>query len=280
MAYRTILVNLLNNKRAESVMPVAASLARRNEAHLIGLFVVPPLRVYPVSGFEVTSEMFEAHTKFYEEEINRTKAVFERFSEGDGFVSEWCTVGTKNGDGETSLMEMARAVDLVVVSQPEEDIDDYDYTESAVRLVMESARPVLFVPYAGKFDEVGKSVMVAWNGSREATRAVFDALPILRDAENVRLLTADPKQDEGEEASFATVPLAETLSRHGVKCESGLTYLGSLGVGDEILARLSDQGSDLLVMGAYGHSRLREFIFGGATKQILTHMTVPVLMSH
>ena len=224
--------------------------------------------------------MFESHAKFYEEEMARTKAVFERFTAGDELVPEWRSLGLNNGDGAGSLLEMARAVDLVVVSQPDAETDEYDYSEAAVQLVMESGRPVLYVPYAGTFEDIGRSVMVAWNNSRESSRAVFDAIPLLKEAKEVRLLTADPENSEDGELSFAGNALAASLARHNVKCESGTTILGDLRVGDEILARLSDHGCDLLVMGAYGHSRLREFIFGGATKHILQHMTVPVLMSH
>jgi nucleotide-binding universal stress UspA family protein len=137
---------------------------------------------------------------------------------------------------------------------------------------------VLVVPRYGTFDTVGERVLVAWNGSREATRAVHDALPILKLATKVTVLSIDPERDTGDRIPSADIALH--LARHGVAAEGTSTVGLDISVGDLLLSRAADLGADLIVMGAYGHSRMRELVLGGATRHILQHMTVPVLMSH
>jgi nucleotide-binding universal stress UspA family protein len=127
---------------------------------------------------------------------------------------------------------------------------------------------------------MGRNVLVAWNGSREATRAVNDALPILERAEKVTVLAVNPRKGGGDHGDIPSADIALHLARHGVKAEASQTVSNELEVGDTILSRLADFGSDLVVMGAYGHSRMRELLMGGVTRELLQHMTVPVLLSH
>jgi nucleotide-binding universal stress UspA family protein len=120
-------------------------------------------------------------------------------------------------------------------------------------------------------------VLVAWNGSREAARAAHDALPLLQQADQVHVLAINPGADAGD---IPTAEISQHLARHNVRVEASQLVAKDLDVGDVLLSRAADLGSDLIVMGAYGHTRLRETILGGATKHLLAHMTVPVLMSH
>jgi nucleotide-binding universal stress UspA family protein len=125
---------------------------------------------------------------------------------------------------------------------------------------------------------VGERVLVAWNGTRESTRAVHDALPMLVRAHSVAVMEVNPKPDETPR--IAGADMATHLARHGVRAEVSSIVADEIDVGDAILSRGADLGADLVVMGAYGHSRLREFAFGGVTRHVFKHMTVPVLMSH
>jgi len=147
-------------------------------------------------------------------------------------------------------------------------------------VMIAGGRPVLFIPTAGRFPTIGSNATIAWNGSRESARAVFDALPFLVAAKQVRILAVNPDDTELHGTVLPGSELATALARHGVKCEVARSVAPDIGIGDELLSRLADRGSDLLVMGGFGHSRFREFIFGGATRSILAHMTAPVLMSH
>ncbi len=141
-------------------------------------------------------------------------------------------------------------------------------------------RPVLVVPYAGRFEACGRRVLVAWNASRAATRAVNDAMPLLAGAETVTVLCVDPDEDRRAHGDVPGADVAVHLARHGVKARVESTASGGIGVGNAVLSRASDIGADLLVMGAYGHTRVRELLLGGATRTILESMTVPVLLSH
>jgi nucleotide-binding universal stress UspA family protein len=144
------------------------------------------------------------------------------------------------------------------------------------RVVLESGRPTLMIPYAGDFERVGGRVLVAWNATREAARAVADTLPLLVRAEQVVVLEIDPA-----EGRMAPGPgLVAHLRRHGVEAEARHTVSAGIALGEILLSTIADAGSDLLVMGAYGHSRVHELALGGVTRTILEEMTIPVVMSY
>jgi nucleotide-binding universal stress UspA family protein len=181
-----------------------------------------------------------------------------------------------DGQADRAVVAHARHADLTIVGQRSDDASE-DSNRLLEALIMESGRPVLAVPAYGKVERFGHHVLCAWNGTREAARAVADALPLLCQAEKVTILSIDPDQSA---ARLPGADIALHLARHGVAAEASTTFSGGLGVGDALLARASDLGADLIVMGAYGHSRAREAVFGGATRSLLDTMTVPVLMSH
>jgi nucleotide-binding universal stress UspA family protein len=172
------------------------------------------------------------------------------------------------------VVKHAYHADLVVAGQTDPQGDLSPILDFPDRIAMASGRPVLVVPYAGRYPEVGRNVVIAWKPGREAARAVFDALPILEQAEQVQILEVSEGGGERD------TELAAALGRHGIKPVLKSSVAGDIGIGDELLSRLADAGADLLVMGAYGHSRFNELVFGGATRHILQHMTVPTLLSH
>jgi len=137
---------------------------------------------------------------------------------------------------------------------------------------------VLVMPYAGTFDVVGKRALLAWNASREATRATTDALPFLRAADKVVVAPVKPDRAAHGEAPGTDIGLY--LSRHGVRVEVAAIEGTELDAGSALLSRAADLSIDLIVMGAYGHSRMSELILGGVTRTMMESMTVPVLMSH
>lgn len=192
----------------------------------------------------------------------RLVGIGEAAAAADG-LAEWRRI-----DGRKDLPLHARYADLTVLGQ--------DGGEAVTDMVMTVGRPILVVPHHGHFASVGQRPLVAWNASREATRAVFDALPILRRAGLVTLMTLDAEDDD--RVPGADISLA--LARHGVRVEVVHSTVGGIDPGNALLSRAADCGADLLVMGAYGHSPLREKVLGGATRHILDHMTVPVLLSH
>jgi nucleotide-binding universal stress UspA family protein len=145
---------------------------------------------------------------------------------------------------------------------------------------MGAGRPVLIVPYVGTFKTLGQRVLVAWNASREATRAVNDALPLLERASSVRVLSVNPRRGIAGHGPIAGADMSLHLARHGVRVEAAAVNTDDVRVDDMLLSQAADAGADLIVMGAYGHSRLGEYVLGGATRHLLRQITVPVFMSH
>jgi len=277
MGYKTIVVSLNDVDRAEVVLNAATLIATRQEAHLIGLYVIPAVQVYPAIAMQITPEIMDSQRQFYEDRASEVKALFDKVTSAAGISAEWHQMDSQGSIIADAVIAYARNVDLVVAGQVDPDGEAMVEVDMIERLLLESGRPVLVIPSAGKFDEIGQEVTVAWNAKREATRAVFDALPLLKQSKKTTILCVNPDEDED---GIAGTEIATTLARHGVNVEVQRSVVRDISVGDEILARISDSGSDLVVMGGYGKSRMREFLFGGASRDILHHMTVPVLISH
>ncbi len=278
MAYKTILVHLNDKRRIEAVLGPAMHLARRDNAHLIGLHVYASMPAPPLAmayGAQVLGQVVAAERKDAEE----IAASFAAATANQPFVPEWRCLKVPHVDLAGVVMDHGRAADLIVAGQTDPDWDLSPLMDFPERLSLESGRPVLVVPYAGRFGEVGRNVVVAWKAGRESSRAVFDALPILLAAEKVHILEIRERNHKADALAPDTT-IAAALARHGIKPSVRTSVLGDIGVGDEILSRLSDLDADLLVMGAYGHSRMREMVFGGVTRHIARHMTVPTLFSH
>jgi len=172
----------------------------------------------------------------------------------------------------------ARYVDLVIVGQAEPDAPATTTPpDLAETVAMAGERPVLIVPHIGAVKPPGKTVLLCWNGTREAARAATGALPILETADKVIILLIDPGSD-GDEQPGADV--AGWLVRHGVKAVVQRDTAAGSSVGGVILSRAADHDADLIVMGLYGHSRMRERVLGGASRTLLASMTVPLLVAH
>jgi nucleotide-binding universal stress UspA family protein len=277
MPYKTILVHLNDRRRAEALLEPAIQLASRYNAHLIGISVhgsmpAPPI---PLPGGKVLGSIAAAE-RHAADEIGAT---FARMTANLPFVAEWRALKVPHVDLAPVVMDHGRAADLIVAGQTDPDWDLSPLMDFPERLALESGRPVLVVPYVGRYPEIGRNVVIAWKAGREAARAVFDALPFLLAAETVHILEIKEHRDQ-RPALAPDTSIAAALARHGLRPSVHTSTISDIGIGDEILSRLADLGADLLVMGAYGHSRMRELVFGGATRHIARHMTVPTLFSH
>lgn len=278
MSYKTVLVQQHDPRRQRALLGVAAQLASSFEGHLVGLTVLPPIIVIP--GTEAGgATVIEEHRDAYRREIGTLKATFEATTRGEPFVAEWREVDAGYDDGVLKLIEHGRSADIVVVSTRDPGWGYSDQLEAPERVALESGRPVLIVPSIAA-PTIGRRVLVAWNGRREAARAVFDALPLLKRAEQVIVVWVNP-QDEAEVAGdLPGFDICTALARQGVRCEATQNIRPAGNVGATLLSTVRSNAADLLVMGCYGHTRLREMVFGGATRHVLEHTTVPVLMSH
>ena len=283
MNFKTILVNLNNEPRVPELIAAAAAIARPTEAHVVGLYVMPPLFMPSDVILPMGADFDEEQVVEHRAQAERIKTVFDRLTHGEAYVAEWRVFGDARTAYESiadGVIDQSRSVELVIVSQAVDGKDSPMLTDIAERVAIESGRPVLVIPSVWLAREYGRDVAVAWNDSREATRATFDALPLLERAKKIRLITVGEPTDGDGKNAIPSAEVASTLARHGLDVEVETVTNSDRHTGNAILSRVVADGSDLLVMGAYGHSRMREFILGGATRDVLKNMTVPVLMSH
>jgi len=278
MAYKTILLHVDDSPQWPGRFEVAASMAADFSAHLVGLYL---LRRPELPGYIRSAEIAEMLAQRARDADAKAQATRQRLLDqlSARSLSGECRI--VEGEPEDLASVHGRYADLLVISQVDPSARNASAAMDAVQSVIFAAgRPLLLVPYAGKVKTLGKNVFVGWNASREATRAVTDALPLLQRANKVTVMVVRPGADARAHGEVPGADIASYLVRHGVKVEVMAEEGEGIDVGELMLSRVADLGSDLVVMGAYSHSRLREWVLGGATRTMLESMTVPVLMSH
>jgi len=280
MGFKTVLVHVNDERRAARLASFAAEFAESQGAHLIGLYVVPLPVVLNEWPDIAIAEMMEAQRKAYRDEGLRIAEIFNDKARLMSRPAEWRLVESQYATVADSLVTHARAADIVLAAQADTKWHLTATMDAAESAVMESGRPVLVVPNEGVPLAEPKHVTIAWNGRRESTRAAFDALPILEKAEKVDVVWIDPRIGSAATGDLPCAELAVTLARHGVNAEARAVQAEDESVGNALLEEMKLSSSDLLVMGAYGHSRLREFVLGGATRNLMREMSGPVLFSH
>lgn len=280
MAYKTILVHCNDKRRIKTLLAPAVTLAETFQSHLIGLSVVPPVAIISTGAALGPPVIVDAHCELYRAENPAMKQAFEEATRGRGLVAEWREDDAGAFGVADRVLPQAYAADLVVASQTDPEWPGTDRLDIADRLAMESGRPVLIVPNAGVHQRVGDRVLMAWNARREAARAAFDALPILQRAREVKVVWVNPQSERERAQDVPASDICTALARQNVKCEATEQIAPKAGVGETLLGFAKAWNADLLVMGCYGHTRLREFVLGGASRHVLAHMEIPVLMSH
>lgn len=280
MSYKTILLHCNHTRSMRSLLAPAVYVAETFQAHLTGFSVVPPVTVVAAGVPGGVPVVLDEHCKAYRQQSPAMRTAFEEATRGRGFVGQWQEEEAGAYSVADRVLRRARTADLVIASQADPDWPGTNQLDVADSLAVESGRPVLIVPHGSVHERVGVRVLVAWNGRREAARAVFDALPILQRAKLVKVVCINPESETDAPSELSLTDICEALSRHGVHCEAMAQIEPRSGVGPTLLASANAVEADLLVMGCYGHTRLREFVFGGASRHILAHMKVPVLMSH
>jgi nucleotide-binding universal stress UspA family protein len=265
MQFGDILVCMDDSASGRRRTELALNLAMRTRARLVGYFV-RPRRGPPAEDF-----LDKPRTDI----IDNASEDFERRLRLHGLDGTW--ILGSNAHPEQEIASHARCVDLVVAGlgfpdNPGSDPQNLDIES----LVVECSRPVLGIPITNVSDEIGHNVMIAWDGSREASRALHDAVPFLREAATVSLFSIERQEMTVAGPNDAVAH----LQRMGIKASVDTDIDLQLPIGEEILSRIDREGVDLLVAGAFGHSRLREHMVGGASRSLLHQMMIPVLVSH
>ncbi|MEO1612521.1 MAG: universal stress protein, partial [Pseudomonadota bacterium] len=261
MPAKTILLYLGAPETAARTLKPAVALARRCGAHLIGLHVTEGIEVYAgVSVFAgaIDTEVVSAAAEARRAEI---KAAFDAAVVGEDFVAEWRHVEAGAHTASDRIIEHARAADLVVLGQARPNDPDRDAAAVVQRTIRKCGRPVLVVPYAGSFEEIGRKALIGWSPTREAARAAHDAIPLLEGGEAM-ILTAHSARDPNTLGVETAKELALNLARHGVKAEVVERTNDGIAVGDLLENESFERGADLIVTGAFGHSRVYDFVIG------------------
>jgi nucleotide-binding universal stress UspA family protein len=274
---KDIIVNLSVAKNGSTVGNYAVSVAAALQAHLTGIaFVYDP--IVPISdGGYIPAEVIEVQRADNEAAAESAIKNFTAATDRAGISAEPLTLNASLAGAADQFARIATRFDLAIVGQGQPGATSMDQIIAETTL-FGSGRPMIMVPYIQKAPFKIDNVMICWDGSRAAARAVADAIPVLGKSGRIEIVsvTNEPgKQDEIEGAD-----IGRHLARHGLKVDVHRISGGDIDVGDALLSHAADSSADFMVMGGYGHSRLREFVLGGVTRLIFESMTVPVLLSH
>jgi nucleotide-binding universal stress UspA family protein len=286
MGLRDLVVLLDGSARDKTKLRVAVSLARRHDAHLTGLcpleLLVPADTAFALGGYAELWALPEFAQQI--ESQARTKAAMieaglRELLRLEGIAGDWVF---ETGPLFATVSHHAHAADLLVVGQADPDHPLPGVARTLVEdVLMTAGRPLLIIPYAGQFDAVGTNTLIGWTPTREAARAVHDALPLLALSAKVTVLTVETSRSAPGTRALPAADIGAHLARHGLDVSAARTVVtDGLSPADALLDYAADISADLLVVGGYGHSRTREIIMGGVTRELLQHMTLPVLMSH
>ncbi|MGU3576780.1 universal stress protein [Brucellaceae bacterium C25G] len=281
MSYKTVIAYFRSETELPRILSATNLVAEKNPGvHIIGLYSIPAAAVYAdINGF-IDPGMFELHEKYHIEKAAKLKTHFETTMRNSTNSYEFQIIKSDTGTGAQGATQIACGADLIITGQT--DIDDPDIANDAVdTLIFDSGRPVIMVPIADTQEAKALNrIAIAYNGKREGSRAALDALPLLKTADMVELLWIDPPvDDQGQAIVPQARELAKALNRHGIAINiQTLTSTGQSTI-DVLQEYIQATNTDLLVMGAYSHSRLRELVFGGMTKSVFSNMPALTLFS-
>ncbi|CAB3829875.1 universal stress protein [Achromobacter mucicolens] len=277
--YRRITVHLDHGFDCTRRTALALGLAKRHKAELVGVYAssAPPQYYYGESVM-----MSRTLNIMKNLQAQNRGAVQNAFLEAAAAADVPAVVRAGESSPSATVALHGRASDLIIVSQQNrDDVEAAHENEFVEQTLLTAGRPVMVLPSSGEFPVVGDRVLLCWDGSREAARALADAAPLLQGASHVVVLTMDEGAATRNVESIPFEDLATYCVAHGIPAPDHVRRdIKGVGVGSTILNAAADYSADLIVMGAYGHSKFREWAMGGATASILKSMTVPIMFSH
>lgn len=277
MGYKDILVHLDSSPACPMRIDIGVNLARNFNARLTGLYVVGLAPMHQYAEADLGPELVEAHDRYMRDAAREAERMFHERTRMANVSAEWRQV---EGSLPDLVMLHSRFADLVVAGQRNaERLDPGTAPELPEHLILDAGRPVLVVPHTGSFPTVGERVAIAWKTNRGGARAVNDALPFLKKAKAVCVITINPEGGISGEGDDPAADVVAHLSRHGISAEARSPRAERGTLGKTLRDNINDFGADLVVMGAFGRSRWSELILGGVTRTMLGNMQIPALMS-
>jgi len=271
------IVTIVDLAGSQPAAKYALEFARQYDAHVTGLAIAFEPVVPAFAAAPMPVDYLQAAHEQSISAANHAKEEFNELGRLAGVKSESRTAEVLTGGPLESVLDHCRVTDLVVIGQANKDAPEPMRELLIETILFESGSPVLLVPYIGTKSFSPENVLIGWDGSSTAARAVHAALPVLERAKKITVLAI---QKQGRSDLTPGADIATYLARHKMDVTIDVITSPQTGVADTVLNYVSDNGNDLIVMGGYGHSRMREFLFGGATREILSSMTVPVFMTH
>lgn len=277
MTYRTMLVHVDDDPSCQARLDAAIRVARAFGAELVGIYLVPGTDMSPSTAAMLRPEVVERRLAEYGEAQHAAEESFRRQTAAAGLAGvDWRAPA---GPPVDAAVAHGRCTDLFILGQHNPAAASFSETLAST-VLLSSGRPTLVIPYIGAPATLGENVLVAWDGGREASRAIGDALPFLTRASRVDVIAVDADVDAKVDDRLAGGRLAAWLRRHDVTIDVARQEAQDIRIGEWLLSRAADLGSDIIVMGGYGHARMRELVLGGVTRTMLRSMTVPVFMAH
>tara|TARA_R110002095_G_scaffold166664_1_gene144581 strand:+ start:98 stop:937 length:840 start_codon:yes stop_codon:yes gene_type:complete len=278
MTLKTILVCLTTPGHAATLLRVAVPLARKHGAHLIGLHTVEALVVYPGIAMHIPEPAFAVFNESQKEETKAIKAIFETKTRSEDFVSEFRLIRAEAQSASERMVESARAADLVIMAHEDKNSDRFDQRHAQAQVIRDSGRPVIIVPLDYKGPDIGQNILLGWSDTREAARAAHDLLGVADPGAHLTVLRVGSGQDSAFHDSDA-VDVGEMFARHGLK--PTLEHRDPMGVSiaDVLNTVAFEKGADLIVTGAFGHSRTYDFVIGATTYALMRDQSLPVMFS-
>lgn len=279
MSYKSLLVHVDTSQAAERRLEFAFRLAQRFDARLSAILTLTQPEISSFYVMAGSADFLAEHARVNHERRELLERFFKAETARTGVPTDWRVTTAYANE---IVPAAARFADLVIAGQFDpNDPDALVANQFLEHLILDTGRPVLIVPYTGTFATIGTHVVLAWDQSREAARAVADSLPIVRMAKQTTIVTLGAQGGEPPESRLPGADIAAVVARHGAEVAvDELPTVSTAAVGDTLLSHAADLGADLLVMGCYGHARWRELVLGGASRTVLKSMTMPVLMSH
>jgi nucleotide-binding universal stress UspA family protein len=278
MGPKTILVCLTTPENAETLLKTAVPLARKHGAHLIGLHTIEALLVYPGIAMHIPEPAFASFNTSQRKEAQQIKEVFVKHTQSEDFASEFRLVRAEAVSATDRMIESARAADLIIMAHEDKDHDRYDQRHAQSRVIQESGRPVIVVPLEYDGPVIGANILLGWSDTREAARAAHDMLGLVEDGATLTVLRVEKSPKDALKDDDA-IDITEMFARHGLRA----TLERRAPDGNSIAGTLNEvafeKGADLIVTGAFGHSKAYDFVLGATTYALLKEQKIPVLFS-
>lgn len=276
MRFRDMLLSVEPFRNGSALIENAVAFAKKQGSNLTGLYTV---ELFDFPGYvqaQIPKEVLENYRSVHTEEAERAEAAFRDACTSADIHWDWRCV---EGERAQTVIENARLSDLILLAGGRNKGEE-PTGESTSRIMLESGRPVLLIPPTPMGEDTGSRVLLAWNGQREAVRALHDALPLMESAEWVKIVMVNPDVEAPDSSALPGSELCRHLARHDIKAEAREVRAKGKSDGAALLALAKEENANLIVMGAYGHARWRELVIGGVTDHVLRHAKLPVFLSH